>query len=121
MFELTVERTFCAAHAIRIGGRMEPDHGHNWTARATVAGPRLDENGLLVDFHAVERDLETIISFYHNQSLNEVAPFDTLNPTAEHVAREIGQALQRRLPNGVTLASLSVTEAPGCIATWRPA
>jgi len=120
MFELTVERVFSAAHAIRIGDHMEPVHGHNWTVRATVAGRQLDRDGLLVDFHAIERELERIISPFHNRSLNEIPPFDTLNPTAEHVAREVGQALARTLAAGVTLTSLSVGEAPGCTATWRP-
>lgn len=121
MFELTVERSFSAAHAIRIGGQLEPVHGHNWTVRATIAGRQLDRDGLLVDFHKVERALDRILHPFHNHSLNEVAPFDALNPTAEHVAREIGQALARTLPPGVALSSLSVGEAPGCTATWRSA
>ncbi len=120
MFELTVERTFSAAHAIRIGHHMEPVHGHNWTARATLAGDRLDANGLLVDFHAVERDLEAITALFHTHSLNVISPFDSLNPTAEHVAREIGQGLAKTLQRGVRLVALSVTEAPGCVATWQP-
>jgi 6-pyruvoyltetrahydropterin/6-carboxytetrahydropterin synthase len=111
---------FSAAHAIRIGDHMEPVHGHNWTVRATVAGRQLDRDGLLVDFHRIERDLDAIIAPLHNRSLSETALFKSLNPTAEHVAREIGQALARKLSAGITLTSLSVGEAPGCTATWRP-
>src|SRR5690606_34763268 len=30
MYELKVQREFCAAHALMIKGQREPVHGHNW-------------------------------------------------------------------------------------------
>jgi len=121
MFELTVETTFSAAHAIAIRGEREPLHGHDWHVTATLAGETLDDDGLLCDFHEVERALREITDPLRNENLNETAPFDELNPTAEHVARHIGEQLAEALPDGVRLASVRVTEAPGCAATWRPA
>lgn len=120
MFELTVTDEFCAAHAIVIGGRRETVHGHNWRVSVTVAGPHLDEDGLLCDFHAIERDLHAVIAPFHNGDLNATPPFDTVNPTAEHVARHIAQQLAPGLPGHVRIAAVSVTEAPGCTATYRP-
>lgn len=120
MFELTVERDFSAAHAVRIGDHVEPIHGHNWRVRATVRGDRLDANELLIDFHQLERWLDEIVRPFHDRALNKVAPFDTVNPTAERVVEHIADALARRLPERVTLSSVSVTEAPGCTATYRP-
>ena len=120
VFELTVERDFSAAHAVRIGDHVEPIHGHNWRVRATVRGDRLDANELLIDFHQLERWLEEIVQPFHNRSLNEVAPFDAVNPTAERVVKHIAEALARRLPESVTLSSVSVSEAPGCTSTYRP-
>ena len=120
MFHLTVEREFCAAHAIWINGELEPVHGHNWRVRCTVQGDTLDSNGLLLDFHRLERDLDSIIVSFHNRPLNETPPFDDLNPTAEHVAQYIGQAIATCLTKPVSLHSLSVTEAPGCVATYLP-
>lgn len=112
---------FAAAHAIVIGGEREPVHGHNWRVRAVVAGRELDGDGLLCDFHEVERELRSIVERHHNRSLNETPPFDRVNPTAEHVAREIGAELRRRLSGrlgkGVRVSRVSVTEAPGCEAT----
>ena len=120
MFELTVEREFCAAHAIVMGGEREPVHGHNWRVLVTVAGPSLDDDGLLCDFHALERAVDEVIAPLHNRDLNAVAPFDRLNPTAEHVARHLANAVAPALPAGVTIAAVSITEAPGCRATFRP-
>lgn len=119
MFELTVQRTFCAAHSIAVGGQREPLHGHNWVVKAAVAGPELDRDGLLCDFHLLERELERILQPWHNQNLNVTHPFDDINPTAEQIARYVAEALARALPAGASLRCVSVTEAPGCVATYR--
>lgn len=118
MYELTVERVFSAAHAIMIHGSQEPVHGHNWHVRLVVSGDRLNDDGLLCDFHLLERELDRVIGAFNNRHLNEVPPFDRVNPTAEHVARHIADAVQPHLPKSVRLERVSVTEAPGCVATW---
>lgn len=120
MFELTVRTEFCAAHAIVIKGEREPVHGHNWRVTVTVAGDALDEDGLLCDFHDLEANLAKIIAPLQNADLNTTPPFDRINPTAERVAQHIGEELAKTLPTGVRLERASVTEAPGCEATWRP-
>jgi 6-pyruvoyltetrahydropterin/6-carboxytetrahydropterin synthase len=125
MFEVAVQAEFSAAHAIRIGATLEPVHGHNWHITATIAGPSLDRNGLLLDFHLVEAHLREIAALYDNANLNELEPFrSTLNPTAENVARHIADELARRLedrlPPGAAITSVRITEAPGCAATYYP-
>lgn len=124
MFEITVEAAFCAAHAIVIGGIAEPVHGHNFRVTATIGGPRLDAEGLLCDFHAVERALDSILAPLRNQDLNRTPPFDRINPTAEriaeHIAGSLTVALAGSLPPGARVVSVRVTEAEGCAATCRP-
>jgi 6-pyruvoyltetrahydropterin/6-carboxytetrahydropterin synthase len=118
MYELSVEREFCAAHAITINGRREPTHGHNWRVTLVVQGDQLDSNGLLCDFHVLERQLDEVIGPLNNADLNRIPPFDRVNPTAEHVVKHIAEAVGPRLPKRVKLAKASVTEAPGCTATY---
>ncbi|HYE02044.1 MAG TPA: 6-carboxytetrahydropterin synthase [Phycisphaerales bacterium] len=127
MFELSIEATFCAAHSLRIGGRPEPVHGHNWHVTATLAGTGLDSDGLLVDFHVVERALASIVDPLNNADLNAHPAFASVNPSAEHVARYVATELAARLEaivrgarGRVRLARLRVTEAPGCSITYHP-
>ncbi|NNM27432.1 MAG: 6-carboxytetrahydropterin synthase [Phycisphaerales bacterium] len=120
MYELSVERSFCAAHAIVIAGEREPMHGHTWLVRVVVRGAELDADDLLCDFHAVERTLDRLIRPFRDRCLNETAPFDRVNPTAERVARHIAEGFAGDLPAGVSVGSVSVTEAPGCVATYEP-
>lgn len=118
MYLVRIERTFSAAHAIAMRGTQEELHGHDWRVEATVAGPSLDADGLLVDFHALERSLESIIGHFRNRNLNTTPPFDRVNPTAELVAQFIATQLAASLPAGVRVHAVSVGEAPGCTATY---
>lgn len=123
MHEVTVESEFCAAHAIVIRGEREATHGHNFRVRATVGGPALDEDGLVCDFHALEAAVGRIIEPFRNRDLNTTPPFDRINPTAERIAAHIGARLSDAAPAlgaGVRVLWVSVTEAPGCVATHRP-
>jgi 6-pyruvoyltetrahydropterin/6-carboxytetrahydropterin synthase len=125
MYELSVQAEFCAAHAIVLQGQREVVHGHNWRVTATVSGSQLDQDGLLCDFHLVEKALQEVIGPYHNADLNRAKPFDDVNPTAENVARQIAEALSARLDSRIGpragVASVRVTEAPGCAITyWTP-
>jgi 6-pyruvoyltetrahydropterin/6-carboxytetrahydropterin synthase len=127
MFEISIDRTFAAAHAIRLlDGSLEPVHGHNWQVTVTLSRPELDEMETVADFHVLEAALDLVLTPMHNRHLNEVAPFADkqgglkISPTAERVAWVIAQALMPNLPPGTTLASVRVTEAAGCVATYRP-
>jgi 6-pyruvoyltetrahydropterin/6-carboxytetrahydropterin synthase len=117
MFRLQVERVVSAAHAIEINGEREAVHGHDWRVRVRVEGPRLDGDGLLCDFHALELDLDEVLAPFHNMNLNSVPPFDEVNPTAERFAEHIAMCMLDRLPPGILSLETSVTEAPGCEAT----
>jgi 6-pyruvoyltetrahydropterin/6-carboxytetrahydropterin synthase len=120
MFELRIERVFCAAHAMVMSGGREATHGHNWRVRLVVAGPTLDEDGLLCDFHELERRLDEVLAPFDTADLNTTPPFDTTNPSAENIARHIADEMAKRMPEGVTVARVALTEAPGCEATYIP-
>lgn len=120
MYELRVHRQFSAAHAIRMAGQMETLHGHDWRVVVQVVGDSLDADGLLCDFHALEAAVDRVLAPFRNRSLNDVAPFDRTNPTAELVARHVADAVAGSLPKGVHLGSVSIGEAPGCDAIYRP-
>lgn len=123
MFEINVDAEFCAAHALLIQGVRETVHGHNWRVTVTVAGSKLDDDLLLIDFHVVEVELGKILDPFRNADLNKTPPFDGINPSAEAVARHIGDTLNGRLPGGPDrprVVGVRVTEAPGCSVVYRP-
>lgn len=118
-FEISSTRHFSAAHQLRLyDGSLEPVHGHNWRAKVTVAAPKLDSIGVVMDFHELERLMDAIIAPLHNHHLNETEPFRKLNPSAENVALHVARSL--RLPAGVQLVSVEVAETPENVAVYRP-
>ena len=124
MFEITVERIFCAGHAIRLGGVQETPHGHNWHVCVTVGADTLDGEELVCDFHLLETALDDTLKPFQNRMMNDVHPFDRTNPTAEAIARHIASSVAASLPapdhRRIRVTEVSVTEAPGCKATYRP-
>lgn len=122
-YQATIETTFTATHALCLpDGRYEPTHSHDWPVAVTVQSDQLDAMACVMDFHELEKIVADILEPWHNQHLNEVAPFagEAINPSAERVAEQIALAVMKCLSGSVTLAATSIGEAEGCTAVYRP-
>ncbi len=102
-----------------MGGVAESMHGHDWRVTVCLRGKSLNEDGVLCDFHPAKEWLETVVGRFNNRCLNEVSPFDEVNPTAELVAKHICDEMNRALPEHVAAKWVRVTESPGCAAMYR--
>ena len=122
VYEITVETSFSASHQLRgYRGDIEPLHGHNFRVEAAVIARKLDELGLGVDFLELEGDLKEIIAPYDHRHLNELAPFDELNPTTENMARWLFDRLEEKMrPRGLEVRRVRVWEAPTYSASYQP-
>jgi len=121
MFELTVEDSFAAAHNLRgYQGDCEHLHGHNWRVEVRVTAAELDELGMVMDFRELKEHLaETLTALDHNY-LNEVKPFDTVNPTTENICRYIAGQLCEKLPRRISIRRVSCWESDRCSASYEP-
>ena len=97
-FTLKIVTDFAAAHILRdYPGACSRMHGHNWKVEVEVRAAELDETGMVLDFRHIRQTTQAVIERYDHQYLNEIAPFDTLNPTAENIAATIYRAVGERL------------------------
>ena len=122
MFEITIEETFAAGHALRnYRGKCENVHGHNYRCQVTVAGERLDSIGLLVDFVELKRAVHAVLDRLDHQWLNDFPPFDKLNPSAENIAKYVYDEVEAGLAvkEGVRLAQVKLWETDTCSAVYR--
>jgi 6-pyruvoyltetrahydropterin/6-carboxytetrahydropterin synthase len=122
MFEITIEETFAAGHALRhYRGKCENVHGHNYRCQVQVEGNDLDEIGLLVDFVELKRVVHSVLDRMDHQWLNDWPPFDKLNPSAENMAKfiydEVTSALTPR--TGVTVGWVRLWETDTSSAIYR--
>lgn len=124
MYEVSVDETFAAAHNLRgYKGKCENLHGHNYKVRVTLSGKELDSVGLLYDFVHLKQVIQSVIRSLDHKYLNELSPFDVLNPSAENIAKYIYDQTAKQLrevPNGTGVSSITVWETDVTAATYRP-
>ena len=124
MYEVSVDETFAAAHNLRgYKGKCENLHGHNYKVRVTLAGTEVDSVGLLYDFVHLKQVIQSVIRALDHKYLNELSPFDVLNPSAENIARYIYDQTVKQLKqasNGAAVSSITVWESDLTAATYRP-
>lgn len=98
-----------ASHAIYINGKLGERHPHTWEVAILVS--KLKDS--FIHFHLVEEKLEKYMSQYEETYLNEVAPFDTLNPTLENCAEFIKSQIMSILnEEGFVLLNMEMSETP---------
>jgi len=122
MFEVSVEQTFASAHALRnYKGKCENVHGHNWKVQVVIEGEKLDETGLLVDFIDVKNLMAQVIEKLDHQHLNEIPPFDEINPSAENIAEYFYRRMTQGLADApVRVQSVKIWETDIQSATFKP-
>jgi len=124
MFEVAVDQTFAAGHALRnYKGKCENVHGHNFKVQVILEGPRLDETGMLVDFIDVKNLMRGIIERLDHQFLNDVPPFDVKNPSAENIAEYFYTSMSSGLsdtPVPVRVREVKIWETDIQSASYRP-
>ncbi|HXZ29041.1 MAG TPA: 6-carboxytetrahydropterin synthase QueD [Terriglobales bacterium] len=123
MFEITVEDTFAAGHYLRdYKGKCEKPHGHNYKVRVTMHGRELDRAGLLVDFKDLREVMRGVIERLDHQMINELAPFTTVNPSAENLAKyfyeETNANLIRATNGRVKVKDVTIWETDTTTATY---
>jgi len=122
MFEISVDYSFAAGHALRgYKGKCEHVHGHNYKVCVTVAGEQLNSIGLLMDFVDLRGALKAIAERLDHRFMNDLPPFDTLNPSAENLAKFFCESLEPEVQkHGLRVESITVWETDTTSATYRP-
>jgi 6-pyruvoyltetrahydropterin/6-carboxytetrahydropterin synthase len=99
MYTLAVKRDFVAQHFLVGGdwGAENKRHSHHYVVEVQLEGAELDQHGYLVDIVAVEADLDALVAYYRDRTLNDLPEFAGQNPSIERFARILCQTLLERL------------------------
>ena len=112
MYTLAVKRDLIAQHFL-FGGDWGPEnepHSHHYQIEVQLIGNQLDQHGYLVDIVEVEAQLEELLAYYRDQTLNDLPEFGGLNPSIEHFARLLGQELLNRIKDPLHALTAKVWE-----------
>ena len=88
MYRLNVRTNFSAAHQLRgYNGACQRLHGHNWQVRASIKCEKLNKLGMAIDFTIIKKYLDTLMNEVDHRFLNDLSPFENVNPTSENIAK----------------------------------
>jgi len=109
-YTLKILADFAAAHTLRdYPGDCSRMHGHNWKLEVEVTATALNQHDMGMDFKTIKTATRDLAKTLDHRYLNDIPPFDTLNPTAENIAQYFYQQLSTILNidtaniSGVTL------------------
>ena len=121
MTEVFKEAWISSAHRLRdYKGPCENLHGHNYRIRIYVGATELNEVGMVIDFKVLKQAMKQVCDRYDHTYLNELEPFDELNPTAENICRHFFTEVDRLVADGlvrVTRAMVWETDGSCAIVT----
>ena len=122
MYQISVEQHFDAAHFLRgYQGKCEALHGHRFQVVARISATGLDDIGLAYDFTELKQHLGNILVRFDHTCLNDVPPFDKINPSSENIATTIYNELHSRLAGApVSLSCVEVWESPQTGVVYSP-
>ena len=120
MYDLMIELQFSSAHQLRgYKGKCEKLHGHNWRVQVTVSSDKLDDIGIVIDFHELKDISAEVIASLDHSFLNDVFPFTEINPSSENIARWIYDSINKKLDQDqCDISSVTVWENETASATY---
>ena len=122
MYYATVIKSFSAAHHLRnYEGKCERMHGHNYKVEMELKSPIVDRSGMVADFGVLRQALDKLLQRFDHQDLNEVKPFDRLNPTAENIAKLVWEEMNLKFnTRKIKVSRVTVWETESSFATYGP-
>lgn len=122
MYYVSAVQHFSAAHSLReYQGKCENLHGHNYKVEVELKGMALSKSGMVVDFTDLRAALDKILSRLDHTHLNDIKPFDKINPTAENIAKLIYEEMLLKFnTQKVKVHHVIVWESEGCKAAYAP-
>ena len=120
MFVLKIVTDFASAHSLRdYPGDCARLHGHNWQVEVSVCSQVLDDSGIAIDFREIKKQTKLVVKRLDHQYLNEIKPFDVINPTAENIAKYFFDEIALLITNkDVKVKEVMIWETPRSAVTY---
>jgi len=120
MYEVEITTSFSAAHRLRnYNGKCEQLHGHNYKVAVTARAPSPGVSGMVMDFGDLKRAANAVVDKVDHRFLNDLPPFDSIEPSAENLAHFLFQEISTELgDHAQMLYSVSVWESDTSKATY---
>ncbi|KPL88631.1 hypothetical protein SE16_07810 [Ardenticatena maritima] len=114
VYEITLDMFFNARHFVVMNGVPGEVHTHSYRLQVRCRSRQLEQDShVVVGYTAIRERMNQVVSAYNNQLLNDLPPFQRLQPTTENLAAVLFQQLERLLADlPVELVGVTVWESP---------
>ena len=97
----------------------EPIHGHTWIVEAFASSNHIEERtGFALDFLVLKKKVDELASNFDHNFINEMPPFDKINPSTENIAKFFYQEVKKIIPEKSWLTKIRVFEGPNNYAEY---
>jgi 6-pyruvoyl-tetrahydropterin synthase len=102
VFSVTVRDHLMVAHSLHgeVFGPAQRLHGATYVVDATFRGPRLDDDGVLVDIGRAASELHRVVEGLTYRNLDDEAAFRGVNTTTETLAKAVADRLAEAVSAG---------------------
>ncbi len=120
VFEVYIQTHFSAAHRLEgYPGDCARTHGHNWIVEVYVKCSALNDIGIGIDFRDIKVAVKEVLSGLDHFNLNDLEPFQQINPTSEYIAKFLYEELSKKLDaRTLKVSKVKVSETPGAGAFY---
>lgn len=96
-------------HSVEIDGRRGEIHPHTWEISMGIAVAQNE----FIRFSEVEKKVMELLDIYQDRYLNEIPPFNVMNPTLENMCNFLFEKVSKELKeSGLLLLVMEMSETP---------
>lgn len=127
-FTIRTMAQFESAHAIRQyiedpknpGTYLDEDtHGHTFVVEAFASSSQVDQRtGFAIDFLVLKKKVDELASKFDHKFINEIKPFDEINPSTENLAKYFFNEINKIIPHNSWLDKVRIFEGPNNYAEY---
>jgi len=112
MYTIFFETHFAASHQLHgYQGECKDLHGHTWKVRVEITSDQTNDIGISMDFRQLKEISRSVLELLDHRHINDVPPFDRINPTAENLSKFIYESVKIKLPDSVHMSRVTVWES----------
>ena len=98
-----------ANHSIQMEEKQGEIHPHTWEISIDI----VEINETFKEFSNIEKIIESLIEPYQDKYINDLPPFNRLNPTLENITSYFKDLIEQELINlGYILLTIEISETP---------
>lgn len=83
-----------------------------------ISTKKTDDIGISFDFKKLKSITESILSNLDHKHINDIEPFNKINPTAENLSTYLYTRIKKQLPPEVDMSKITVWESDNYAVTY---